>query len=68
MDGLLTPALERLAGFVDSGNLVPLRLYERTEVPGDQSLVNAMLIANEQEELDKLVADIHVALSDLLTD
>lgn len=66
--GPLAPALERLAGFVERGNLVPLRLYERTRAPGDQSLVNAMLIGCEQEEIDNLEAEIHAVLPDLLPD
>lgn len=67
LPGSLAPALERLNGFVESGNLVPLRLYDNTTTSNDQSLVNAMLLGSDQDEVDKLEAEIHAAVSDLLT-
>jgi len=64
--GPLAPVLQRLEKFARSGRFVPLRLYEASPATGGKSLVNGMIVAGSQAELDELEGTINAVLRDLL--
>ena len=66
--GPLAPALERLTPFVDRGCFVPQRLYERTPGVDQFSVITAILIATDQDEVNSIEAVINDAIHDLLSD
>lgn len=66
ISGPLSPVLQRLEKFARTGHFVPLRLYEASAATEGKSLVNGIVVASSQDELNKLEGDINAVLCDML--
>jgi hypothetical protein len=63
--GRLSPVLERIAEFSQSGKFVPVRLYEATQISGGQSVITGIVVGKTLTDIEKISAGMHAALSNL---